>query len=76
MCYGIALACGGNDTVVVTKPASDKSAIPFRMGSPLGTDTSPAECYSEFRASKENDLHIILIDSVHYKIPDSVIFGG
>jgi hypothetical protein len=76
MCYGIAVACGDYATVKVTKSGSDKSAIYFRLGSPLGADTSQTNFYSEFRAFKEYDLHIILIDSVRYKIPDAVILGG
>jgi hypothetical protein len=61
---------------LVTKPYSVKRAIYFRMGLPLGADTSQADGYPEFRASKENDLHIILIGSERYKIPDAFILGG
>jgi hypothetical protein len=61
---------------LVTKPYSVKRAIYFQMSLPLLADTSQADCYPEFRASKEKYLHIILIGIERYKIPDAVILGG
>jgi hypothetical protein len=46
------------------------------MGKPIGADTSEAAGYSEFRATKENDLLIIRIGDERYEIPDAVVLGG
>jgi hypothetical protein len=46
------------------------------MGKPIGSDTSEADGYPEFRATKENDLHIIHIGDERYEIPDAVVLGG
>jgi hypothetical protein len=74
--FGVARAGGGYATVVITKPEGRTRAIFFRMGKPIGADTSEADGYSEFRATKENDLHIIRIGNEHYEIPDAVVLGG
>jgi hypothetical protein len=75
--FGVARAGGGYATVVV-KRANDgrPRAIYFRMGRPIGADTSQADGYPEFRATKERDLHIIRIGNERYEIPDSVVLGG
>jgi hypothetical protein len=46
------------------------------MGRPIGADVSEAEGRLEFRATKENDRHLIRIGNERYEIPDAVIFGG
>jgi hypothetical protein len=46
------------------------------MGIPIGADTSQADGYPEFRADKENDLHVIRIGDERYEIPDAVVLGG
>ncbi|MGA7877173.1 MAG: hypothetical protein WCA08_16050 [Desulfoferrobacter sp.] len=46
------------------------------MGKPIGTDTSQADGYPEFRATKENDLNLIRIGDECYEIPDAVVLGG
>jgi hypothetical protein len=74
--FGVARAGGGYATVVVTRPDGSKRAIFFRMGRPLGADTSEADGYHEFRADKESDLHLIRVGPERYEIPDAVIFGG
>lgn len=74
--FGVARAGGGYATVVVTRPDGAKRAIFFRMGRPLGADTSEADGYHEFRADKESDLHRIQVGPERYEIPDAVILGG
>jgi hypothetical protein len=59
-----------NDSV--TQGASVR-AIYFRMGKPLGADTSQAEGHPEFRATKESDLNLIRIGNERYEIPDAVV---
>jgi hypothetical protein len=46
------------------------------MGRPIGADTSQADGYPEFRATKEGDLNLIRIGSERYEIPDAVVLGG
>ena len=46
------------------------------MGMPIGADTSQADGYPEFRATKEVDLHLIRVGDERYEIPDAVVLGG
>lgn len=74
--FGVARAGGGYATVVVKKPDTGRRAIFFRMGKPTGANTSQADGYPDFSATKESDLIIIRIDDERYEIPDAVILGG
>ena len=74
--FGVARAGGGYATVVVTKPDGRNRAIFFRMGRPMSADTSQADGYPEFKATKESDLNLIRIGSERYEIPDAVVLGG
>lgn len=75
--FGVARAGGGYATVVVVKRASQKTrAIYFRMGKPIGADTSQADGYPKFSARKESDLNFISIGTERYEIPDAVVLGG
>ena len=74
--FGAARAGGGYSTVVVTKPDGKTRSIFFRMGKPIGTDTSQADRYPEFNVTKEGDLHLIRVGNERYEIPDAVVFGG
>jgi len=73
--FGVARAGGGYATVVVKRPDGRTRAIFFRMGRPIGADTSQAD-FGEFRATREGDLHLIRVGTERYEIPDAVIFGG
>ncbi|HWS14347.1 MAG TPA: hypothetical protein VN279_16210 [Rhodocyclaceae bacterium] len=46
------------------------------MGRPIGADTSQADGYGEFRATKDDDLHRIRVGEERYEIPDAVVLGG
>ena len=74
--FGVARAGGGYATVVIKKPDGYKRAIFFRMGRPIGADTSEADGYSEFRTTKENDLHLIRVGNERYEIPEAAVMGG
>jgi heat shock protein HslJ len=74
--FGVARAGGGYATVVIKTPDGRSRAIYFRMGKPIGADTSQADGYAEFSASKENDLHLIRVGKERYEIPDAVVLGG
>jgi len=73
---GVARAGGGYATVVITRPDGMKRAIFFRMGIPIGADTSEADYPGEFSATRENDLHLVRIGNERYEIPDAVVLGG
>ena len=73
---GVARAGGGYATVVITKPEGRTRAIYFRMGHPIGADTSQADGYPSFHASKEADLNRIQIGTERFEIPDAVVLGG
>jgi heat shock protein HslJ len=74
--FGVARSGGGYATVVIKKPDGYTRAIFFRMGKPKGADTSQADGYPEFSATKESDLNMIRIGNERYEIPDAVISGG
>mgnify|MGYP001550268023 FL=1 len=74
--FGVARAGGGYATVVIQKPDGRARAIFFRMGKPIGADTSQADGSPEFGATKESDLHLIRIGDERYEIPDAIVLGG
>jgi hypothetical protein len=74
--FGVARAGGGYATVAVTRLNGGKRFIYFRMGVPIGADTSEADGYPVFRATKESDLHLIRVGDERYEIPDAVVLGG
>lgn len=74
--FGVARSGGGYATVVIRRPDGRSRAIYFRMGRPVGADTSQADGYGEFRATKESDLHLIRVGDERYEIPDAVVLGG
>ena len=74
--FGVARAGGGYATVVIKKPGGGTRAIFFRMGRPVGADTSEADGYGEFQASREGDLNLIHVGVERYEIPDAVVLGG
>ena len=67
---------GGYATVVVKKPDGRTRAIFFRMGQPVGADTSQADDPGKFGRTREGDLNFIRIGSERYEIPDAVVLGG
>jgi heat shock protein HslJ len=74
--FGVSRAGGGYATVVVKKPDGTSRAIYFRMGKPIGANTSQADGYPEFRATRERDLNLIRVGDERYEIPDAVVLGG
>jgi heat shock protein HslJ len=74
--FGVARAGGGYATVVIKKPDGRTRAIYFRMGRAIGADTSEADGYKPFRATRQGDLNLIRVGDERYEIPDAVILGG
>jgi hypothetical protein len=74
--FGVARSGSGYATVVVKRTDGRTRAIFFRMGRPIGADASEADGYSEFSATKKNDLHLIRVGNERYEIPDAIVFGG
>jgi hypothetical protein len=73
--FGVARAGGGYATVVIKKPDGRTRAIFFRMGKPVGADTSEADP-GKFSGTREGDLILIRIGNERYEIPDAVVLGG
>ena len=73
--FGVARAGGGYATVVIKKADGLTRAIFFRMGKPIGADTSEADP-GKFSATREGDLILIRIGNERYEIPDAVVLGG
>ncbi len=73
--FGVARAGGGYATVVIKKPDGRTRAIYFRMGKPVGADTSEADP-GKFSTTREGDLNFIRIGNERYEIPDAVVLGG
>ncbi|MCG6930987.1 MAG: META domain-containing protein [Desulfofustis sp.] len=74
--FGVARTGGGYATVVITRFDGTKRAVYFRMGVAVGADTSQADGYPEFKATKESGLYMIRVGDERYEIPEAVIFGG
>lgn len=74
--FGVARAGGGYATVVVTRPDGTTRALFFRMNRAIGADTSEADGYHGFSATREGDLHLIRVGPERYEIPDAVTLGG
>jgi len=74
--FGVARAGGGYATVVATKPDGRTRMIFFRMGIPIGAGFFEVDGYSQFKAAKEGNLHLIRIDNEGYEIPEAVVLGG
>jgi hypothetical protein len=74
--FGVARAGGGYATVVIRKLDGRSRAIFFRMGRAIGADTSEADSYPDFHATRESDLNLIRLGSERYEIPDAVVLGG
>jgi len=74
--FGVARAGGGYATVAIKKSDGITRLIYFRMGKPIGANTSQADGYPEFRATKEIKLNLIRIGNERYEIPDADVLGG
>jgi len=74
--FGVARAGGGYATVVVTRPDGRKRAIFFQMGEATGADTSQADGYPPFHATRKADLQLIRIGGERYEIVDAIVLGG
>lgn len=69
----MARAGGGYATAVFRHTDGPTRMIFFRMGIPIGADTSEADGVHDFRAGKESDLHIIRLGDGRYEIPEAVL---
>lgn len=67
---------GGNATIIVTRPDGAERALFFENGRFLSADTSQADGYPEYSASRSGDMSIVRVGEERYEVPDAVIFGG
>ena len=61
---------------MVTRPDRRKRTIFFEDGNAVSADTSQADGYGEFRASRDGDISMVSVGEERYEIPDAVPFGG
>ena len=57
-------------------PMGRTRAIFFRMGIPVGANSSQADGYGQFKAGKEADLNLIRVGDERYEIPDAAVLVG
>ncbi|MEX5729147.1 heat shock protein HslJ [Rhodovulum iodosum] len=74
--FGVARDGAGSATVIVIRPDGRQRALFFQDGELLGADTSQADGYPEYGATREADLTFVRVGDERYEIPDAVIFGG
>ena len=74
--FRVAREGNGTATVVVTKPDGVTRALFFEDGRFLSADTSQADGYPEYSATRSGDMSIVRVGEERYEIPDAVIFGG
>ncbi|MEJ2503115.1 MAG: hypothetical protein P8177_07315 [Gemmatimonadota bacterium] len=75
--FSVARAGGGYATVVVDRPGGGpRQAIFFRLGRPIGADTSEADGAGAFYVTRRDDGHNIRIGDERWVIPDAVVLGG
>jgi heat shock protein HslJ len=74
--FGVARAGGGYATVVVTRSDGRTRAIYFRMGRPIGADTSQADGYPAIRATRTGDRQLVRVGVERYEIVDALLLGG
>jgi hypothetical protein len=73
---GVARAGNGDATVIVNWPDGRSRAIFFTRGKPVSADSSQADGYGEFKATRESDLNMIRVGDERYEIVDAFITGG
>ncbi|MGR8921528.1 MAG: META domain-containing protein [Gammaproteobacteria bacterium] len=74
--FGVARSGGGYATVVVKKPDGRTRALFFVLGRALSADSSEADGYPAFSATRTGDLHEIEVGPERYEVPDAVVLGG
>lgn len=74
--FRVARAGGGYATVVITLPDGRTRMIFYRMGIPIGVDSSEADPAGAFSTARDGDDYMVRVGSERYRIPDAVVLGG
>jgi hypothetical protein len=74
--FGVARGPGGEATLIVTRPDGTTRALFFQNGQFLSADTSQADGYPDYGATREGDLFVITVGEERYEVPDAAVFGG
>lgn len=74
--FGVARDGGGSATVVVIRPDATRRALFFERGAFLSADTSQADGYPEYGATRDGDLTFVRVGDERYEIPEALIHGG
>ena len=74
--FGVMREGDGTATVVITRPDGRIRALSFIDGRFNSEDTSQADGYPAYSATREGDLTTVRVGDERYEIPDAVIYGG
>jgi uncharacterized protein YraI len=74
--FGVARDGGGTATVVVTRPDGRKRALFFQNGAFIAADTSQADGYPQYSATRAAGVYTIRVGDERYEVFDAVVFGG
>jgi hypothetical protein len=74
--FGVARGPGGSAAVVVTRPDGSTRALFFENGRFLSADTSQADGYPPYGATRDGHFFVVTVGAERYEIPDAVVFGG
>ncbi|SEA99264.1 SH3 domain-containing protein [Rubrimonas cliftonensis] len=74
--FGVARAPGGSAAVVVTRPDGGTRALFFEGGRFVSADTSQADGYPPYAATRDGDVFVVTVGAERYEIFDAVVFGG
>lgn len=74
--FGVAREGPGTATVAVTWPDGRRRFLTFVDGEFLSADTSQADGYPEYGATREGDLSLVFVGEERYEVPDAVVDGG
>ena len=74
--FGVSREGSGSATVVVTRPDGSTRALFFIHGRFNSADTSQADGYPEYSATRSSDVTIVRVGEEIYQVDDAVLFGG
>jgi len=74
--YGVARDAGGSATIIVIRPDGTERALFFEGGGFVSADTSQADGYPAYGASRTGDVTEVQVGEERYAIPDAVLSGG
>ncbi len=74
--FGVTREGAGDATVVVERPDGIARALFFVDGVFFNADTSRADGYPDYGATRQGDLFVVRVGEERYEVPEAVVFGG